>query len=224
MYQPSAYVIDRQRLDELDSRREAQNFNQKDSERFLVGMMRVNALKRLESSAHALCLTMERTIKKINDLLAKIERYEQGNKSQAHGLIRGEILPDDDEEDEEFVVNRSRNPYRLAELDLPCWTAHLKDDRAMLFAVRDCVAAITPERDGKLQDLKQRIRHKANQPTQNREGQPNRKLLVFTTFKDTAEYLYDNLKPLTQELEITMAMCLAMQPVPRLAPTLSTPS
>ncbi|KKZ14274.1 MAG: hypothetical protein TH68_05395, partial [Candidatus Synechococcus spongiarum 142] len=206
VYQPSAYVIDRQRLDELDSRREAQNFNQKDSERFLVGMMRVNALKRLESSAHALCLTMERTIKKINDLLDKIERYEQGDESPTHELNHGEILPDDDEEDEEFVENRSRNPYRLTELDLPRWTAHLKDDRAMLSAVRDRVAAITPERDGKLQDLKQRIRHKANQPTQNREGQPNRKLLVFTTFKDTARYLYDNLKPLTQELGITMAM------------------
>ena len=206
VYQPSTYVIDRQRLDELDSKRREQNFNQKDSERFLVGMMRVNALKRLESSAHALCLTMERIIKKINDLLAKIEHYEQVDESLTHELNHGEILPDDDEEDEEFVVNRSRNPYRLAELDLPRWKAHLKEDRAMLSAVRDRVAAITPERDGKLQDLKQRIHQQANQPTQNREGQPNRKLLVFTTFKDTAEYLYDNLKPLTQELEITMAM------------------
>ena len=68
----------------------------------------------------------------------------------------------------------------------------------MLSKVQERVAAVTPERDGKLQDLKQRIRHKA--------GQPNPKLLVFTTFKDTARYLYDNLKPLTQGLDITMAM------------------
>lgn len=202
VYQPSAYVVDQQRLDELESRRKAQNFNQKDSERFLVGMMRVNALKRLESSAHALQLTMERTIAKINNLLDKIERYEQGGESQIHG----ETLPEDDEEDEEFVVNRSRNPYRLSELDLPRWQADLRDDRAMLSTVRDRVADVTPERDGKLQDFKQRVRHKVRHPTRNRDGQPNRKLLVFTTFKDTARYLYDNLKPLMQELGIAMAM------------------
>ena len=198
VYQPSAYVIDPGRLDELESRRQAHNFNQKDSERFLVGMMRVNLLKRLESSAHALQLTMERTIKKIDNLLKKIERYEQGDDSQIHGLIHGETLPDDDNEDEEFAVNRSRHPYRLAELDLPRWTSHLKEDKAMLSMVRDRVAAVTPERDGKLQDLKQRIRRKA--------GQPNRKLLVFTTFKDTAKYLYDNLQSLTKKLGIAMAM------------------
>ena len=204
MYQPSTYVVDQERLDELESRRKAQNFNQKDSERFLVGMIRVNFLKRLESSAHALRLTMDRTIEKINNLLDKIERYTQGD--EAHARIHAETMPDTDEEDEEFVVNRSRNPYRLAELDLPRWKADLQDDRDILCMVRDHVAAITPERDGKLQDLKARIRDKVNHPTQNRDGQPNRKLLVFTTFKDTARYLYNNLKPLTEDLGVTMAM------------------
>ena len=198
VYQPSAYVVDQRRLDELESKRKAQNFNQKDSERFLVGMMRVNLLKRLESSAHALRLTMDRTIQKINNLLKTIERYEQRDESQTHGLIHGETLPDDDNEDEEFSVNRGRHPYQLAELDLPRWKCDLKEDRAMLSTVRERVAAVTPERDGKLQDLKQRIRHKA--------GQPNRKLLVFTTFKDTAKYLYDNLQSLTKKLGIAMAM------------------
>ena len=196
VYQPSTYVVDQKRLEELESKRKAQNFNQKDSERFLVAMMRVNFLKRLESSAHALKLTMDRTIRKMDNLLDKIERYIQGD--EAHALIHGETMPDADEEDEEFVVNRSRNPYRLAELDLPRWKADLQDDRDILCMVRDQVAVITPERDGKLQDLKQRIRHKV--------GQPNRKLLVFTTFKDTARYLYDNLKPLTEGLDVTMAM------------------
>ena len=196
MYQPSTYVVDQRRLDELESKHKAQSFNQKDSERFLVAMMRVNFLKRLESSAHALWLTMDRTIRKMDNLLDKIERYTQGD--EAHALIHGETMPDADEEDEEFVVNRSRNPYRLAELDLPRWKADLQDDKDILCMVRDQVAVITPERDGKLQDLKQRIRHKV--------GQSNRKLLVFTTFKDTARYLYDNLKPLTEDLGVTMAM------------------
>ena len=198
VYQPSTYVVDQKRLDELERTRKEQNFNQKDSERFLVGMMRVNVLKRLESSAHALRLTMDRTISKIESLLNKIKQYEQGNESRIHELGPWETLPEDDEDDEEFVVNRSRNPYRLSELDLPRWTADLKKDHAVLSQIRDRVAAVTPERDGKLRALRQRIRQKASQS--------NRKLLVFTTFKDTAKYLYDNLQPLMEELGVAMAM------------------
>ena len=71
LYQPSEYVTDPARLAELAARRRTQNFNQQDSERFLVGMMRTNFLKRLESSAHSLRLTLERTIGKIDRLLEK---------------------------------------------------------------------------------------------------------------------------------------------------------
>ena len=198
VYQPSAYVRDRKRLDELESKRKEQNFNQRDSERFLVGMMRINFLKRLESSAHALQLTLERTISKIERLLEKIDRYEQKDQAPAEALLGEDILPDDDEEDEEFLINRGRHPYKLAELDLPRWRDDLMGDRAMLSKVQSRVQVITPERDGKLQQIKQTIRDKATQP--------NRKLLVFTTFKDTARYLYDNLKDLTRPLGITMAM------------------
>lgn len=202
VYQPSAYVVDQKRLDELESKRKEQNFNQKDSERFLVGMMRVNFLKRLESSAHALQLTLRRTIDKIDRLLSKIDQYEhrhnQNDQAQIEPLLGNDISPDDDGEDEEFVINRSRHPYKLTELDLPRWKHDLEQDRATLARVRDQVQAVTPERDGKLLQLKQDIRHKASQP--------NPKLLVFTTFKDTAQHLYDNLKPLTENLDITMAM------------------
>ena len=198
VYQPSAYVTDPKRQKEVTTRRKGEKSTQKDSERYLVGMMRVNFLKRLESSAHAFFLTINRTIEKIDKLLKKIERYEQGDPSRMLGLTDRETVPDADEEDEEFVVNRSRNPYRLSELDLPRWTADLKEDMAMFVAIRDQIATITPERDGKLQQFKQQIHRKASQP--------NRKLLVFTTFKDTARYLYDNLKELTREWGITMAM------------------
>ena len=198
VYQPSAYVVDQKRPDELESKREEQNFNQKDSERFLVGMMRVNFLKRLESSAHALQLTLKRTIDKIDQLLSKIERYGKRDQAQAEPLLDNDVLPENDGEDEEFVINRSRHHYKFAELDLPRWKHDLEQDRATLARVRDQVEAVTPERDGKLLQLKQDIHRKANQH--------NPKLLVFTTFKDTAQYLYDNLKPFTKNLDITMAM------------------
>ena len=206
VYQPSEYVTDQARLAELATRRKEQNFNQQDSERFLVGMMRVNFLKRLESSAHSLRLTLERTIGKIDDLLAKIERYEQSVQSQADVLPDADILPDDDDEDEEFFVNRGRNPYRLQELDLPRWATDLEQDKATLSAMLERVEDITAERDGKLHEIKQAIRDKVAKPTRDRDGHPNPKMLVFTTFKDTALYLYKNLAELAEELGLNMAV------------------
>lgn len=207
VYRPSLYVTDPERLQRLKETRAQQNFNQLDSERFLVGMMRTNFLKRLESSADSLRLTLERTIRKIDDLLKKIDRYEK-NDQAATDLSDMDTLPEEDEEDEddELFVNRGRQPYRLQELDLVHWRKDLVQDRKTLAQVHQQVANISPERDGKLYEIKQAIRYKANNSTINLYGGLNRKILVFTTFKDTARYLYENLKDLTSELGINMAM------------------
>ena len=100
--------------------------------------------------------------------------------------------PDDDEEDEDFSVGGRRQSYHLRELDVVRWRDDLQQDKATLETVQRQVAAITPERDGKLREIKQAVRDKAGNPTLDRDGKPNRKLLVFTTFKDTAKHLYDN--------------------------------
>ena len=72
--------------------------------------------------------------------------------------------------------------------------------------MRRQVAAITPQRDGKLYEIKQDIRNRAKNPTTNRNNKHNRKLLMFTTFKDTAEYLYQNLTGLAAELGLNVGM------------------
>ena len=205
VYQPSEYVTDPGRRRELEETRARQNFNQQDSERFLVGMMRTNFLKRLESSAHSLNLTLERTIGKIDNLLDKIERYESTGQLAAK-LEDADVQPDADEEDEEFAVGGRRQSYRLSELDVTRWREDLRQDRATLDAVKRQMAAITPERDGKLHEIRQAVRDKSESPTLDRDGNPNRKLLVFTTFKDTAIYLYDNLVRLADELDLNVAM------------------
>ena len=205
VYQPSEYVTDPARLQELAETRQRQNFNQQDSERFLIGMIRTNFLKRLESSAHSLTLTLDRTVGKIDDLLDRIERYQNGSQSNAD-LEAAAVLPDADDEDEEFFVGGRRRPYRLTELDLPRWQADLQRDKATLEEVRRRVAAITPEREGKLREIRRAIRNRAKSPTADRDGNPNRKLLVFTTFKDTAEYLYDNLAGPAKETGLNMDM------------------
>ena len=203
VYCPSEYVIDEARRRELADEKAEHNFNQRDREHYLIGMIRTNFLKRLESSAHALTLTLERTIGKINDLLEKIERFQEGSSSEE--IADADVLPDDDEDDEEMLVNRGRRPYRLRELDLPRWQKDLRRDVITLSRAKERVAAVTPERDGKLAEIKRVIEQKAHHPTTDHDGLDNRKVLVFTTFKDTARYLYENLIGLAGELGVNAA-------------------
>ena len=209
VYTPSSYVTSEEAKQRLAREKEAFRFNQLDREKFLIGMMQTNFLKRLESSAHSLTETLERTIGKIDDLLEKINRYEQNQQMPQTGpdlLLDTDILPEDDEDDEEFLVNRARHPYHLKELDCVRWKKDLIKDKATLTEAWDSVKAITPARDGKLQAIKTHIRDKAEHPPTNKDGEINRKLLVFTTFKDTAEYLYENLLDLAAELNLKVAM------------------
>ena len=158
VYRPTDYLTDKTRIENLAKERKRYNFNQRDRENFLIGMIRTNFLKRLESSPHALTLTLERTVGKIDDLLARIDHYET---NKLGTTIQADVLPDEDEEDEDFFINRAQNPYHLSELDLPRWRENLRRDRATLDAARKDIAAITPERDGKLREIRRVIRHKA---------------------------------------------------------------
>ncbi len=203
IYRPSDYVVSDKGLQQLEEEKKARNFNQADREQFLIAMIRTNFLKRLESSAHSLTLTLERTIGKMDALLEKIDRYEN---RQNREDSQADILPDDDEDDEEFLINRARHPYNLADLDLCNWKKDLLQDKETLSDARARVAQITPQRDGKLARIRQQIKDRAANPTTDRNGCENRKLLVFTTFKDTAEYLYNNLQDLAGNLNLNMAM------------------
>ena len=209
LYTPSSYVTSEEAKQRLAREKEAFRFNQLDREKFLIGMMQTNFLKRLESSAHSLTKTLKRTIDKIDVLLEKIDRYEQNQqvlKAEANILLDDDSLPDDDEDDEEFLVNRARHPYHLRELDCPRWKGDLIKDKGTLSKAWKSVKAITPERDGKFKAIKEHIWDKVQNPATDRDGVINRKLLVFTTFKDTAVYLYENLSDLAAELNLNMGL------------------
>ena len=171
VYQPSAYVTDPARLAGLAAARQQYNFNQQDSETFLAGMIRTNFLKRLESSAHSLTLTLKRTIAKIDDLLDKIDRHQKAGQSANNPpapdvLPDNDVLPDDDNDDDEFFVNRGRNPYRLSELDLPRWQNDLRRDKTTLSDALQQVSAVTPR------PRRQARRHPPGRPRQGRPPPP----------------------------------------------------
>ena len=184
VYMPSEYVKDPSALDE---EKEKLRFDQRDREHWLIAMMRVNLLKRLESSVHAFTLTMGRILGKMDDLDRLIDAWrEQGE--------NGEIdsRPEEDEEDEEFAVGKGRR-YRLDELDLDGWQRDLRKDRRIFEELHRRAERVTVERDAKLAELRGILRRKVETAPADKDGRANRKALVFTTFADTARYLYDHL-------------------------------
>jgi ERCC4-related helicase len=199
LFAPSRYL--KPEFKDLYQTHSGDPFSQADREKFLVGMMKVNFLKRLESSVHSFEITMERTITKIDALERKIRNYqaipEQNAESDALELdIK---TPDGDEDLEAAMLVGGRFKYKLEHLRLDAWLKDLQGDKQQLSLLHASAKDVTVERDAKLKELKHRIERKVNDPTTNKLGQPNKKVLVFTAFADTAEYLYDALASWAQE-------------------------
>ncbi len=190
IFNPSAYLLE-SHLSRYMKEGELALFNdQKKRESYLIGMMRVNYLKRLESSVHSFEISIENTIKKIRALLEKIDHFE----TNLDEYTQPDLLDrqDDDEAAEllEKLTVGKKLEIKLVHLKREEWKADLKRDLDQLIAIHEKAAAITPERDAKLKELKSLILEKTQHPL----NDANRKVLVFTAFSDTASYLYANLE------------------------------
>lgn len=172
-------------------------FTQEGRERILIAMMKVNFLKRLESSVDSFRLTLERTIAKIDELEARIMAFEKHldeNPEIDYDSLTPDQLEDPDFDEEDFTTG-GRRRIHLAHLKLPEWLKAVRNDRTQLQYLLEKTRSVTAKRDGKLAELKNIIERKVRHPSTNRDGQPNRKVLVFTAFADTARYLHENLEP-----------------------------
>lgn len=204
IFNPSAYLEDAYMNLYIKDGDQLLLFNdQRKREFYLIGMMRTNYLKRLESSVHSFAVSIDRTIKKIDDLLEKIDYFE-GNLDKC---TSPEPFKDQGEEEEAELLESLRVgkkfSIQLKHLNRKEWKKDLEKDRAQLIAIHEKAAAVTADRDAKLQELKRLIRNKISHPL----NDANRKMLVFTAFSDTAKYLYDNLKDwVSEELGLYCAL------------------
>lgn len=174
-------------------------FKQVDRENQLVHLMRVNLLKRMESSIHSFVLTVEKISQRITDTLEIIDRHA----GEYHADLNIEELDFDEEGlDTEDLVFGSKVKVLLQDMDLIKWRQDLEQDAQALAKILKSAKVITPERDNKLQTLKGRIARKIENPINPGNG----KLIIFTAFADTAEYLYQNIAPLMKPLGIYTAL------------------
>lgn len=158
-------------------------FKQSDRERNLVNLMRVNLLKRLESSVHSFALTVERILNQVNTTISKLENHQLGDYEYS------QYDYEDDEIDElEELGNAVK--VRIKDLDQIRYLEDLKEDRLILINLHDKAKAVRAQDDAKLDDLFKLIDQKVNNPING----SNKKVLIFTAFSDTAEYLYQHLE------------------------------
>ncbi len=182
-------------------------FTQEGRERILIAMMKVNFLKRLESSVDSFRLTLQRTIEKIDRLEERITAFEQhlnDNPDLDYDALTPDQFEDPDFDQEDFTIG-GRRRIHLGHLKLPEWLKAVRTDRTQLQFLLEKTQSVTAARDGKLAELKKLIAEKVLNPTTNRDGKPNRKVLVFTAFADTARYLHENLAPWVQEWQGQLA-------------------
>lgn len=167
-------------------------FSQARREDFLVDMMKMNFLKRLESSVYSYTLTLDRSLTKIMLLEDKIARFEAQPEADTDFDVfdNEEIITEDEvlEEDEFFVGKKLR--YKLEHLRLADWKTALQNDKDQLLSLYNSAIIVTPEHDAKLLRLKELIADKIKHPT----NPGNHKIIIFTAFSDTADYLYEQLK------------------------------
>lgn len=170
---------------------------QADREKSLQSLMTINVLKRLESSVHAFRLTLTVLKNNIANVLASIAKFEE-RQSTDDVSISSNFGYDDDENGEllnaEDLIGKTLKIH-LGHMDRLTWKRELEGDLHIINGLIEAIQPIDANKDAKLQHLKEQIIHKIQNPINGN----NRKVLIFTAFADTANYLYEHLAPILLE-------------------------
>ena len=181
----------------------------RDTEKFRKGrelgiqrIMAINLLKRMESSVHSFMMTVEEICGYLKQTSLTIENFEK-NKLGEITVEANPLALDGDDQNTDFFTVGKKTSFDLRDMDYISWKNDIDGDIKTFAKLVDLVKVVTPEYDFKLNVLKRIIREKVSHPIN--EG--NRKVLVFTAFSDTAEYLYANLsESLKNELGVNVAL------------------
>lgn len=187
IYSPMKYILPSKIAEyskKYDTKTGKSVFRQIDRETSLIHLMRINILKRMESSIHSFGITISKILKNIDITLEKL------NKSQdiEENLDIDDLELDDPRLDSVMIGSKNVKVF-IQDIDKIKWRAELEGDRAILERIMIEAFKIQPHRDKKLEELKDLIREKVKTPIN--EG--NKKVIIFTAFADTAKYLYDNI-------------------------------
>lgn len=196
IYTPSNYIMPSRLEKYLDvTHHQGTSLTQQGREEGIRRLMSINLLKRLESSVYSFRLTIDRIKKLIEDTMKTIEDYQAGNCILKLAEISDSDDFDYDDQNTDFFSVGKKVKIDLADMDYVSWKWELEKDAENLGLLSLMVADITPEHDAKLQTLLKLIQKKVEHPI----NLANRKLIIFTAFSDTADYLYANVSKFAKE-------------------------
>lgn len=196
VYVPSDYILPSMRSKyEIDKDDSGGHLGMSGREKGLKKLMAINLLKRLESSVNSFRLTLERMKSQVDETLKAIDTFMETRQDTRLSLQTLESMLDGDDSENDFLVGGKKTRVSLADMDCRSWKRDLKADQYIIGLLLVMLRDITPEHDSKLQMLIENLREKFAHPING----DNKKVLIFTAFSDTAEYLYDNLSSAIME-------------------------
>ena len=187
IYTPSAFILATQQWKYKEEEGSSgHRLSIEERERGIQRLMNMQLLKRLESSVNSFRLTLGRIRDYMQETLDAIARFEKGERRVSVDDFES---ADVDEDEQDFTIGKKKNRILLEDMDYISWRDEIESDLEIIQLLLYMLDSITPEHDSKLQqlisDLKDKFAHPINGD--------NKKVLVFTAFSDTAEYLYNNL-------------------------------
>ncbi|MCD5433671.1 SNF2-related protein [Lactobacillus delbrueckii subsp. lactis] len=203
IYTPTKYIL-LSRLSKYVSERETEKFRV-GRESGIQRLMSINLLKRMESSVHSFLLTLQKIYAYMCDTSDAIDRFQKDGKGKLNELTDlSNAATDFDEDDQNtdiFTVGK-KVQIDLRDMDYLSWQREIKADVDVLETLIHMTEDISPEYDFKLNQLFEVIRNKEEHPI----NPGNKKILIFTAFANTAEYLYENIAPRAKEIGLNTAL------------------
>ena len=189
IYTPSNYIFPSKLDKYMDlTHNKGINLTQRGREQGIRRLMSINLLKRLESSVFSFNLTLSRIRELITKTIDAINRFEKYGVSDLDMSEASDNDFDMDDGNTDFFSVGEKIKINLADMDYRTWREELQTDADILELLTLMIADITPEYDTKLQTLFGLISKKIEHPI----NQDNKKIMIFSAFSDTAEYLYEN--------------------------------
>lgn len=189
IYTPSNYIFPSKMKKYIDiTHNKADNLTQSGREQGIRRLMSINLLKRLESSVNSFQLTLKRIESLIDETIKSIDRFEKYGHSEIDMYEASDSEWDIDDNNTDYFTVGKKVKIDLADMDYKTWRAELEKDAKTLELLTLMVADITPEHDTKLQELLKLVSDKIENPI----NPGNKKVLIFSAFSDTAEYLYEH--------------------------------
>ena len=172
-------------------------FTQANREQGIRRLTAINLMKRMESSVHSFNLTLKRIYSLIDSTIHSIDTYDKTSSVRLELTDISDIdeFDSEDQNGDELFTFGKKVKIEIGDMDYKSWRDSLVRDRDILELLTLMVGNITPEYDSKLQELFRVIKNKLENPI----NQDNKKIIIFTAFADTAEYLFDNVSKYVKE-------------------------